>query len=72
MEATIQQLISTAGSILREITFHSDGRIIARTGGKAPHPKKLYSGKTIEEALTKLINDNPRPAELTLKKPSHK
>lgn len=55
---TVEQLIAEAGYLLREITFHTDGRIIAKTGSSAPHPKKLYSGKTVTEALQKLINDN--------------
>lgn len=51
-------LIEGALPDLREIVWHSDGRITAKTGGdRSVHPKKLYTGKTPSEALTKLIKD---------------
>lgn len=61
---TLEDLIVLALPNIREIVFHSDGRIIAKTGGKAPHPKKLYSGKggtekeKMRNAVLKLIKDN--------------
>lgn len=69
----LHSLINMACPDLREITFHSDGRVIAKTGGKAKHPKKIYSAKPkigdrtdlhygwselAIEALQKLIKDN--------------
>lgn len=60
-DMTLEMAIAEAGYWLREITFHSDGRIIAKTGGNAPHPKKLYKGKTATEAVLKLIVDNKEP-----------
>lgn len=61
----LETLINQACPDLREITFHSDGRVIARTGGRAKNPKKLYTGKgegktwseKAEEAISKLIKD---------------
>jgi hypothetical protein len=63
LQQSLEYLILLAGVNLREITFHSDGRIIAKTGGKAPFPKRLYPGKTAKEAVVKLIlENNPRGA----------
>lgn len=45
MITNLEDLIEVCSPELREITFHSDGRVIAKTGGKAKHPKKLYSAK---------------------------
>ena len=65
---SLEGLIERACPDLREITFHSDGRVIAKTGGKAKHPKKLYKGKLkkglflwserTKSALEKLLADN--------------
>jgi hypothetical protein len=30
---------------LREIVFHSDGRVVAKTGGRAKFPKRLYGAR---------------------------
>lgn len=54
----IDGLIEQAKPYIREIVFHSDGRIATKTHGKAPHPKRLYTAKTLAEALKKLIKDN--------------
>ena len=65
----LEALIEMASPDLREITFHSDGRVIAKTGGRAKHPKKLYNAKPPKDelfswaqltrkALKKLILDN--------------
>lgn len=54
----LEQLIKEAGNNLRSISFHTDGRVIAKTGNYAPKPKKLYTGKTASEAVIKLIKDN--------------
>ena len=61
-------LIEEALPDLREIVWHSGGRITAKTGGdKAVHPKKLYSGKDgVRTALAKLINDKHTPPKETL------
>lgn len=66
---TLEELLAEAQPDIREITFHSDGRVIAKTGARAPKPKKLYSAKhpqnTIKTygelarlAVIKLILDN--------------
>lgn len=64
----LEQLIETAGHDLREIVWHSDGRVVAKTGGGAKFPKKLYSSHTpkglfsyvalAEEAMEKLVKEN--------------
>ena len=60
----VAELIKESLPELREIVFHTDGRIIAKTGGHAKYPKKLYTGrgKSFEEqianALVKLISEN--------------
>lgn len=61
----LEELIEEAYPDLREITFHSDGRVIAKTGGKAKNPKRLYNGRkggTLSErtksAIIKLIENN--------------
>ncbi len=67
---TLEELLFQAQPHIREITFHSDGRVIAKTGGRAPKPKKLYSAKapvnTLDTygalarlAVIKLIKENP-------------
>lgn len=58
-ETPLDFLIEQALPDLREIVWHSDGRITAKTGGdRARHPKKLYNGKDgVRTALAKLIND---------------
>lgn len=62
---TTDGLIFASGKALRSISWHSDGRIIAKSSAGALHPRRLYTGRTIEEALTKLISDNypyePKP-----------
>jgi hypothetical protein len=54
----LYQQLMQAGLNFRSLTYHSDGRWIAKTGGKAPKPKKLYQAKTPHEALSKLLKDN--------------
>jgi ketosteroid isomerase-like protein len=60
----IETLLELCSPDLREIVFHTDGRVITKTGGRAKHPKKLYTGRhgsLIEktaEALTRLYNEN--------------
>ena len=41
----LEELINKACPDLREITFHTDRRVIAKTGGKAKYPRRLYSNK---------------------------
>jgi hypothetical protein len=68
-EERLEHLILMAYPDIREITFHSDGRVIAKTGARARQPKKLYAirpvkdvlphyGEMATEAVKKLIDDN--------------
>jgi len=57
-EGTLEDLVDKAGYKLRSISWHSDGRVIAKTGKTAKNPKKIYSGKTVQEAMRKLLEDN--------------
>lgn len=59
-------LINMASPDLREITFHSDGRVIIKTGGRSKIPKKLYSVKPkdgltnadlVKLAIHKMMNE---------------
>ena len=66
----IAELIDLASPDLREITFHTDGRVIAKTGARAKFPKRLYGSRTakssgglpnsikVKEVLLKLIKAN--------------
>lgn len=63
----VADLIELCSPDLREITFHSDGRVIAKTGGRAKFPKKLYAAKAkglhqksalVVEVLQKLYVEN--------------
>ena len=60
---SLEGLINEAVPDLREITFHSDGRVIVKTGASAKYPKRLYSAKTVKEALKKLIYENKETKE---------
>jgi hypothetical protein len=66
---TLEHLILQAYPHIRGIVFHSDGHVDAKTGGRAPKPKKLYSvrpkqgelphyGEMAKEAVRKLLEDN--------------
>lgn len=57
-EITLTDLIRIAGRDLRSLSWHSDGRVIAKSGAGAKHPRKIYSSDTPEDALSKLILDN--------------
>ena len=69
----LAELIDLASPDLREITFHTDGRVIAKTGARAKFPKKLYGSRTAKntsglpnsvktkEVLLKLIIANMNP-----------
>ena len=54
----LEELIKLAGRDLRSISWHSDGRVMAKSGAGAKHPRKIYSAKTATKALEKLIKDN--------------
>lgn len=54
----LEALIDVAGKNLRSISWHSDGRVIAKSGAGARNPRKLYTGETPQKALLKLIEDN--------------
>jgi hypothetical protein len=55
----IEQLVSSCLPALRQIIFHSDGRVAVKGGGKAKFPKRIYAVRgnspllQLEEALTK-------------------
>lgn len=60
-------LIEMCSPELREITFHTDGSVIAKTGGRAKYPKKLYAARQeglhkkadlVVKALQKLYIEN--------------
>ncbi len=63
---SLEELIEMAYPAIREITFHTSGEVIAKTGAKAKHPKKLYGspklagtmGEKSKIAVIKLIKDN--------------
>lgn len=66
---TLEEMLTLSRPHLREISFHTDGRVIAKTGASAPKPKKLYTARPAEgkaanygdlavHAITKLIKDN--------------
>ena len=57
----LEDLIKTAGKTLRSLSWHSDGRVIAKSGAGARHPRKNYSARTPHEALGKLIEENGEP-----------
>ena len=54
----LEALIDVAGKNLRSISWHSDGRVIAKSGASAKNPRKLYTGSTPQKAILKLIEDN--------------
>lgn len=61
----ILYLLREATPHLREIVFHSDGRVMVKSGANAPHPKKLYTShesgdlqSKLTTALVKLVRDN--------------
>jgi hypothetical protein len=54
----LEDLIATAGRTLRSLSWHSDGRVFAKSGAGAKYPRKLYSAKTPHEAIAKLIGEN--------------
>ena len=49
-ELSLEQLFVLAYPDLREITFHSNGDVIIKTGANATRPKKLYSGRPPKNA----------------------
>jgi len=66
---SLEHIILKAFPDLREIVFHSDGRVMAKSGGGAKNPKKLYTirpqkgvlphyGEMAKEAVKKLMEDN--------------
>jgi hypothetical protein len=50
----LSSLIKACGYDLRSISFHSDGRVIAKSGARSKHPKCLFTGESIEDAVAKL------------------
>lgn len=54
----LETLIKIAGDNLREIVWHTDGRVTAKSGSRAKNPKKLYTSGDAFHALSKLIADN--------------
>jgi len=66
---TLEHIILKAYPDLREIVFHSDGSVVAKSGGRAKNPKKLYTvhpkngqlphyGEMAKEAIQKLTKNN--------------
>ena len=66
---TLEHTILTAYPDLREIVFHSDGSVTAKSGNRAKHPKKIYTvkpkkgklphyGEMAKQAIKKLIEDH--------------
>lgn len=52
----IEELIDLCGYGFRSISHHSDGRWIVKSGANATGQKsKLFTGKTPQEALAKLV-----------------
>lgn len=51
---TLSELIEACGYDLRSISFHTDGRVIAKTGVRAKCPKKLFTGTNPTHAVAKL------------------
>lgn len=58
LKPMLEALIDVAGKDLRSISWHSDGRVIAKSSAGAKNPRKLYSGPTPQKALLKLVEDN--------------
>jgi len=50
----LKALLHNCGEGFRSLSLHSDGRWIAKSGHRALSTKKLFTGKTPEEALYKL------------------
>lgn len=51
----LKQLLKECGTGFRSLSLHSDGRWIAKSGHNALPTKRLFVGKTAEEALCKLL-----------------
>jgi hypothetical protein len=43
------------GYKFRSLTYHSDGRWIAKTGKRSKPSNKLFKGKSAKEALLKML-----------------
>lgn len=59
-EADLELLTTIARPDLRSLSWHTDGRVIAKTGANATNPKKLYSGLDAKTAVYKLIKDREK------------
>lgn len=69
VEKSLEELLELALPDLRELVFHTDGTITAKTGSRANKPNKLYGSRTakhigglppivkIKDVLNKIIND---------------
>lgn len=60
---SLEELIRIAGKDLRSMSWHSDNRVIAKSGANSKQPRKLYSAFSAKEAIIKLVNDNKPPIE---------
>ena len=47
----LKELLEISSPFLREIVFHSDGSVVAKTGGKAKFPKKLYKARPKKDII---------------------
>jgi len=54
----LEDLIEEAGRDLRSLSWHSDGRVIAKSGAGAKNPRKIYHTSTAAASIVKLIQDN--------------
>jgi hypothetical protein len=52
---TLEELIIECGYGLRSLSFHTDGRWIAKSGGSVLPKSKLFTGKNPREAIEKLL-----------------
>lgn len=58
----LDDLIKQCGMGFRSLSLHSDGRWIAKSGHRALPTKKLFNGRTPEEAVSKLLEELKNPS----------
>jgi len=54
----LSELIEACSFDLRSISWHSDGRVMAKSGAGAKHPRRIYTAKDPETAVAKLWLSN--------------
>ena len=50
-EDTLDRLVFKAQPDLREIVFHTNGEVTAKSGNRSPKPMKLYTGRPLKDQL---------------------